>query len=194
MTRSDLEAMARVSTKEGILHENENRVFRNLLRLPDLQVTYLMTPRTVIAALPQDMTVGEALQKLSQIPYSRIPLYIQHLDDAMFYVLRTSVFEAALRGEHATALKNLGRPLHAVPESKTVSLVLEEMMLRKEHIFLLIDEYGGTAGLITLEDLLESLLGIEITDETDLVADLQQLALERYKRKKEEQQSQLGPS
>jgi CBS domain containing-hemolysin-like protein len=187
VTRLDLEAMARVSAREGALLEREDRVFRNLLHLQDIQAKTIMTPRTMVMALQQDLTVGEVLEKTSAIPYSRVPIFDSDLDDAPAYVLRYQIFEQAARGKQCTPLKQMGRVLHAVPESKPVAKVLEEFIARKEHFFLLMDEYGGTAGIITLEDVLESLLGIEITDETDLVADLMQLARDRFQRKQTEQ-------
>jgi CBS domain containing-hemolysin-like protein len=187
ITRTDLEAMARVSHKEGALLEQENRVFRNLLHLQDLQVTTIMTPRTMVTALQKDLTIGDVLKKVDKIPFSRIPIYTNDLDDAAEYVLRYQILEYAARGELDSTLSSLGRPLHAIPETKQVALVLEEFIARKEHFFFLIDEYGGMAGIISLEDVLESLLGMEITDETDVVADLRQLAFDRYKRKQAQQ-------
>jgi CBS domain containing-hemolysin-like protein len=188
ITRLDLEAMAKVSAREGALLEREDRVFRNLLHLQDIQAKTIMTPRTMVMALQQDLTVGDVLERTSAtIPYSRVPIFDSDLDDAPAYVLRYQIFEQAARGKQNTPLKQMGRLLHAVPESKPVAKILEEFIARKEHIFLLMDEYGGTAGIITLEDVLESLLGIEITDETDLVADLMQLARDRFQRKQAEQ-------
>jgi CBS domain containing-hemolysin-like protein len=183
VTRLDMEAMGRVSEKEGALLEQENRVLRNLLRLQEIQVSTIMTPRTVVMALQQDQKVGDVLESLVSFPYSRIPIYESDLDDSSMYVLRSDLFKAAARGDKEVLLKQLGRDLYAIPESKPVAKVLEDFIARKEHIFLLFDEHGGTEGVVTLEDVLESLLGIEITDETDLVADLRELALERYQRK-----------
>ncbi len=95
---------------------------------------------------------------------------------------------AAAQDQDDTTLKELSRPLHSVPESMTVDLVLSEFTKRQEHLFLVFDEYGGTAGIVTMEDALESLIGVEITDESDLVADLRELAQQRYQR----QQKLLG--
>jgi len=183
VTRLEMEAMARVSEKEGVMLEQENRVFRNLLHLQDLQVSTIMTPRTVVMSLQQDQTVGEVLGSISSFPYSRIPIYADDLDDATMYVLRSEIFRLTASGDKDVVLKKIGRSLYAIPETKPVADVLEDFIDRKEQIFLVFDEHGGTEGIVTLEDVLESLLGIEITDETDLVEDLRQLALERYQRK-----------
>jgi CBS domain containing-hemolysin-like protein len=187
VSRLDLEAMAFISTKEGALMEQENRIFHNLLQLKDIQVSTIMTPRIVVTALQQDLTVGQVLEKLSKIPFSRIPIYTDDLDDITDYVLRYQIYEYAAHGRLDVPLKDFSRKIHAVPETKPVAKVMEDFIERKEHILLLIDEYGGTAGIITQEDVMESLLGIEITDETDLVADLRQLARERYERTMTEQ-------
>jgi CBS domain containing-hemolysin-like protein len=187
VSRSDLEAMAHLSAKEGTLQEQENRIFHNLLHLKDIQVSTIMTPRTVVTALPEDTTVGEVLEKLGKMPFSRIPIYINDLDHITGYVLRLQIYEYSVRNQLDVPLKRFSRKIHAVPETNQVAKVLEELIERKEHILLLVEEHGGTAGIITQEDVMESLLGIEITDETDLVADLRQLASERYQRKMNEQ-------
>ncbi|MFU8772877.1 MAG: CNNM domain-containing protein [Anaerolineales bacterium] len=183
VTRLEMEAMARVSEKEGVMLEQENRVFYNLMHLQDLHVSTIMTPRTVVMALQQDQTVGEVLESISSFPFSRMPIYENDLDDAAMYVLRSEIFKLAARGDREVTLMTMGRSLYAIPETNPVADVLEDFIARKEQVFLVFDEHGGTEGIVTLEDVLESLLGIEITDETDLVEDLRQLALERYQRK-----------
>jgi CBS domain containing-hemolysin-like protein len=183
VTRLDMEIMASVSMQEGVLLERENRVLRNLLRLQDFRVSTIMTPRTVLMSLQQDQRVGQVLEQIRSFPYSRILIYEHDLDDTSMYVLRSDIFELAVRGEQEKPLKEIGRSLKAIPESKPVAKVMEDFIEYKEHIFLVVDEYGETEGIVTMEDVMESLLGIEITDETDLVVDLRQLALERYQRK-----------
>jgi CBS domain containing-hemolysin-like protein len=190
ITRMDLQALARLSTAEGVLLEQENRVFRNLLRLQEIHISTILTPRTIVSALPENKKVKEVLEQIGDIPYSRLPIYRKSLDDANFYVLKSELLDNAARGEMDKPLKDLGRYLHAIPESVSVAKALDEFITRKEQIALVIDEYGGTAGLLTMEDVLESLLGIEITDETDLVADLQQLARVRFERKQKQLKSE----
>lgn len=190
ITRMDLQAMARLSAAEGVLMEQENRVFRNLLRLQEIQIGAILTPRTVVTALPENMNVEDALKKIGDKPYSRLPIYKRSLDDAALYVLRSEIFDLAARGKLDMPLREIGRELYAFPEGISVAKALDELITRKEQIALVIDEYGGTAGILTMEDVLESLLGIEITDETDLVADLQQLARDRYDRKQKLQKSE----
>lgn len=182
VTRSELEAMAKISSGEGGLGENEHLILRNLLRLSKVQVADIMTPRTVVLALQQDVTINQVMNRHKVLPYSRIPIYDESTDDITAFVLRNEILTAAAQDRHQVPLKELSRPLHSIPETTQVAKALEEFMARQQHIFLVFDEYGGTAGIITMEDTFESLLGVEITDESDIVADMRELAQQRYKR------------
>jgi CBS domain containing-hemolysin-like protein len=141
-----------------------------------------MTPRTVMLSFPTTCTVGEVMQTHRLLPFSRIPIYDQSPDDTNAFVLRSDILSAAAEDRDSVTLAELARPLHPIPETMTVDKVMAEFVSRHEHIFLVFDEFGGTAGIITLEDAVESLLGVEITDESDLVADLRLLAQQRYQR------------
>jgi len=180
VTRSELQVMARISAQEGGIQERENRIVSNLLQLADFQVETIMTPRTVVLMFQQKMTVGEVINKHKVIPYSRIPIFDESADNIKGYVLRHEIYKRVAADEHDVTLESIAREIHVVPETNTVAQVLDEFILKQDHIFVVIDEYGGTAGLITLEDTVETLLGIEILDESDRVADLRQLARRRY--------------
>lgn len=183
ITRRELEMMAQISATEGALDKNESRIVSNLFRLSSVKVWDIMTPRTVMLAFPRDLTVGEILDNGQRsMPYSRIPIYQDSSDNITGFVLRHDIFRAAANDDHHTPLYTFERPIHFVPETMTITRVLEEFVARQQHIFVVFDEYGGTAGIITMEDAMESLLGIEITDESDVVADLRQLAQQRYER------------
>ncbi|MFQ5866253.1 MAG: CNNM domain-containing protein [bacterium] len=183
ISRSELEVLAKIAAREGALEEKEHFIFKNLLHLRRVKVSDIMSPRTVIFMLQQDMTVGEVLANHRVLAYSRIPVYKESMDDVTGLVLRYHILSAAAEGKEQLRLHQLARPIHPVPETVNVARVLEEFIRRQEHIFLVINEYGGTEGIITLEDAIESLLGAEITDETDLVADLQVLAKQRHSRR-----------
>jgi CBS domain containing-hemolysin-like protein len=188
VTRSELEVLAGISSGEGGLEKSEHTILRNLLHLGSVYVSDIMTPRTVMLALKETMTVGEVMKKHKLLPYSRIPLYTENFDDIRLFVLRSDILMAAAQDQDQKTLAELARPLDSVPESMTVDTVLEEFTNRQQHMFLVFDEYGGTAGIITMEDAIESLIGVEITDESDIVADLRELAQQRYRR----QQRLLG--
>jgi CBS domain containing-hemolysin-like protein len=182
ISRGEIEMMASIGATEGALKENEGRVLRNLLHLNEINVGDIMTPRTVILAFQQDATVDEVLLEHRVLPYSRIPIFDKNTDDIVGFVLRYDILQRAAADEDHVQLRELLLPLHSVPETLSVAKVLDEFMLRQQHIFLVFDEYGGTAGLVTLEDAVESLLGREITDESDLVTDTRKLAQQRYMR------------
>lgn len=181
ISRLELETMARISTTEGALLEGENRILINLLHLRNVQVKNIMTPRTVVLSFQEDMTLLEAVEKNKGLPYSRIPIYSENIDQITGFVLRHDLFyRYAVDDDDHIPLKELRREIHVVPETNSVAQVLDEFISKQEHIFLVIDEYGGTAGIITMEDAIETLLGIEITDESDLVTDLRKMAEQRH--------------
>jgi CBS domain containing-hemolysin-like protein len=185
VTRGELEMMAQVGATEGALEKQESLIVNNLFQLNRVQIYDIMTPRTVMLAFQEDLTIGEVLKGKRTIPYSRIPVYREHIDDITGFVLRHDIYRYAANDQHDVTLKSILRPIHSVPEPLNVAKVLEEFMARQQHIFLVIDEYGGTSGIITMEDAVESLLGSEITDESDVVADMRQLAEQRYHRQQE---------
>jgi CBS domain containing-hemolysin-like protein len=180
VTRAELLAMARVSAQEGGLDPDESRIFANLLQLDRVKVREVMTPRTIVQALPRASTVGEVRDNHERLRCSRIPVYGDSIDDVQGYVLRHDLLERAAAGRLDVRLEELARPLGALPASSTVAHALDRFIAEKDHLFLVVDEFGGTAGLVTLEDALETLLGREIVDESDSVADLQALARRRY--------------
>lgn len=180
ISRLEIQAMARLGASEGALVEREDRILRNLFHLERVQVETIMTPRTVVLAFPNTMTVSEVLDLHSTIPYSRIPIYKESMDDIEGFVLRTDIYQTFAMSDPNTTLGELKRQIAAVPETNSLASVFDEFITKQEHILLVIDEYGGTAGILTMEDAIETLLGIEITDESDLVADLRKMAEQRY--------------
>ena len=189
VTRSELQVMARISAQEGGIRERENRIVTNLLQLADVQVERIMTPRTVMEMFQERQTIGEIAQGREALRFSRLPVYGESADDIKGYVLRHDIYQRAAADEHDIRLQEITRKLEVVPETNSVAQVLDEFISRQEHIFLVIDEYGGTAGLITMEDAVETLLGIEILDESDRIVDLRLLARRRYQRQLNQEQS-----
>ncbi len=183
VTRDELAVLAEQSKTEGGIAESENRVLKNLLRLGDLQIYDIMTPRSVMFALPGKTTVAEVITRNKVLPYSRIPVYTDDLDDINGYVLRSEILAHVARDADHITLESVKRPIHSIPEALSVDRALDKFVAEGQHIFLVIDEYSGTAGIITLEDALESLLGAEIMDETDTSRDMRVLAIERSRAK-----------
>lgn len=182
VTRAELEILARVGHKEGTIGARESHVFRNLLRLDRASVTDILTPRTVLFTLPASRTAREVVSS-GPISFSRIPISDGDLDRISRFVLRFDVFEATTSGRGEVTLLELSRPLKTVPWTISVARLLDLFVTEQEQIFLVVDEYGGTLGIVTLEDAFESLLGAEITDESDLVTDMREMARRRAARR-----------
>ncbi|NDJ51960.1 MAG: HlyC/CorC family transporter [Chloroflexi bacterium] len=181
VTVGELEIMASIGASEGTLKERDFRILSNLLRLTQIRVKDIMTPRTVLMAFQQDTTVSEVIEQHPLLRYSRIPVYETDIDHIVGIVLRHDILSNAANGGRDKTLQALLRPIHSVPESLSVADALDLFTSRQEHVFRVFDEYGGTEGIITLEDAMESLIGSEIVDESDLVTDLRELAQQRYR-------------
>ncbi len=186
VTRRELSALAGIGADEGTLMGKEKQVIQNLLRLKYIRAGDVMTPRSVMTALPKDLTVAQALERADKLKFSRIPIYEENIDRVTGLVLRIHIYEAQAAGKDGQTMEQLAQPIHAVPESKSIAGTLDEFIKRREHLFLVVDEYGGTEGIVTLEDAIETLLGVEIIDEFDSVADMRQYALECWEKKKRE--------
>jgi CBS domain containing-hemolysin-like protein len=179
-SRDELIAMARVGEQTGHIHNRETRAIRNLLRFESLKIVDIMTPRTVITALPEDMAIKDALPEVTQSPFSRLPVYQTDIDDISGFVLKDDILLGKAQGRGEQKLKSLKRDIHTVPESASLSSLLERLLKDHQHIAMVVDEYGGTIGLVTLEDLVETLTGMEIMDETDNVEDMRALARKQW--------------
>ena len=143
-----------------------------------------MTPRTVVFALPQAMTVDAALAEHPDPPFSRIPIYGDNLDDVQAFVLKTELLGEKLAGRGAGTLSDIGREIQAVGETTTLEVVLERLLDTRTHMLLVLDEFGGLAGIVTLEDVVETLLGLEIVDEGDQAVDLRKLARQQWEERR----------
>jgi len=183
MFREEITAMTEIGEDLGALSDWEEKVIHNILKLDRIKVRDILTPRTVMFTFSRDMTVGEALEKKTVLPFSRIPIYEESPDKIIGMVLRHDILESAANDQSEQELVQLLRPLHPVPASLSVAKAIEQFIERREHIFLAIDEYGGTEGIVTLEDTMEALLGTEIVDEKDMVIDMRQLALRMWKKR-----------
>ena len=180
-SREEISALATIGTAEGIFAEEENRIIQNLIRLRDIRVSEIMTPRVVITSADENMMVESFLNSNSFLHYSRIPVYRGSTDNVTGYVLRHEVFgkQAAESGD--LTLKEIKREIVIVPDSMLILKVWDKLLAEREHIALVVDEYGGVDGIVTMEDIIETLIGFEIMDETDRISDMQQYAKERWK-------------
>jgi CBS domain containing-hemolysin-like protein len=179
-SRDEFIAMAQVGVETGQIRSKESRIVRNLFRFESLKVSDIMTPRTVISALAEDMKIIDSLKQVTQTPFSRLPLYRTHLDDITGFVLKDDVLIYNTQKRVDEELKSLKREILAVPESVSLTALLELFLEHRQHIATVVDEHGGTEGLVTLEDLIETLMGMEIMDETDDVEDMRALARKQW--------------
>lgn len=179
-SREEFVAMAGLGEQAGEIDKRESRIIRNLFRFGSLKARDIMTPRTVISALPQNMTVAEALDVQPQPPFSRLPLYRKDLDDITGFILRDDLLLAKAREQGADRLETLKRDIPVVDGETPLSGLLEFLLDHRQHIARVVNEYGGTMGLVTLEDVVETMLGLEIVDEMDTVEDMQALARQRW--------------
>lgn len=179
-SREEISAMANIGTREGIFGEKENKIIQNIIRLKAVTVSDVMTPRVVVSTANEEISLEEFLQNKEFLHYSRIPVYSKKSDNISGYVLRQVVFEKIAEDQSGLKLKDIKRNIVVVAESMQLLDLWEILLERKEHIALIIDEYGGMAGIVTMEDIIETLLGLEIVDEKDKITDMQKYARERW--------------
>ncbi|MDX1685706.1 MAG: hemolysin family protein [Saprospiraceae bacterium] len=180
LSRRDISAMASIGVKSGTLSQNEFRLLQNVLTFRTVKSKDIMTPRTVLVSAPETMLVKEFHKSGLGDSFSRIPIFKENIDQVTGYVLKHEVYEMIIEGNGDQPLSAVGRPLLFIEEDDTIYHVLEIMIQNKEQIARVVGEYGGTSGIITLEDIIETLLGLEILDELDIAADLQEMARERW--------------
>ena len=179
-SRDEFIAMAQVGVETGQIHSKESSIIRNLLRFESLKVTDIMTPRVVISALAEDMKIIDSLEQVTHTSFSRLPIYRTHPDDITGFVLKDDVLISTAQKQSNETLKALKREILAVPDSVSLTALLELFLKDRQHIAIVVDEHGGTDGLVTLEDLIETLMGMEIMDETDNVEDMRALARKKW--------------
>ena len=179
-SREELKVMADIGRKQGKLKEGESRILQNLLHMREIQVNDVMTPRVVVFSLPEESTVEQFMQQHEASPFSRIPLYVGTRDHVTGFVLRNDLLLAAAKDQRDAKLSEFSRPIQSVPETAKLTVVFDRMATNQHHIALVVDEYGGPAGLVTLEDIVETLLGLEIVDEADTMADMQEFARSQW--------------
>ncbi|PIE01743.1 MAG: hemolysin [Acidobacteria bacterium] len=190
--REEFVAMASMGEEQGHLDDRESSVIHNLFKLKGIRARDIMTPRTVMVALQRDLTVQQALEKADQSIFSRIPLYGTNLDDINTFILRDDLLLAKAEGREEQTLKELARSIQAIQADTSLSNVFDILLESRNKMVLVVEEYGGTLGLVTTEDVVETLLGMEIIDETDRVEDMQALARKKWMERAEKLGVDIG--
>ncbi len=184
VSREEISAMAKIGTEEGIFMEKENKIIQNLIKLKTVKVSEIMTPRVVVTVADENMSLEEFLIKKEFLHYSRIPVYSESNENITGYIFRQTVFEKLAEEKANLKLRDICREIVVVHEFQTLFSLWEVLLEKKEHIALIVDEYGGMDGIVTMEDIIETLLGLEIVDESDRITDMQQYARERWNKRK----------
>lgn len=180
VSREEVSAMVAVASEEGVLGAKESKIIRNTIKLDQVRADDIMTPNLVVVSAPESMTVKEFFDR-GELSFSRIPVYTDNKDYITGYVLKSSVLELLVKDRFDTPLSQITRPVLTFGEDADVFSIWEKLLEKKEHISVIQDRYGCLRGIVTMEDIIESMLGEEIVDEADKAVDLQQVALDRYR-------------
>ena len=181
VSREDISAMVSVATEEEVIETEEKKIIQNLLKLDEVTAHEIMTPSTVVEMADSSMTVREFYD--SDLTHSRILIYDDDNSDYVVgYVLRQTVLEKMAEDKFQTSIRDIARPILTFSEDESVGNIWEKFLEKKEHISVIIDEYGTFRGLVTMEDVIETMLGQEIVDETDEVVDMQEYAKEQWEK------------
>ncbi|MGY5351625.1 CNNM domain-containing protein [Wenyingzhuangia sp. IMCC45533] len=188
LSKEDFSVMTDIAEKEGVFKKNESQVIKNLLSFDEVAVRHIMTPRTVLQTADSSQTIQSFVEENKKLMFSRIPIYTDHPDNIKGYVLKNQLLEALIDGEGDKTLEIIQRDIMVVNRDIAIPQIFKNLIDKKEHIALVVDEYGSTVGVVTQEDIIETLLGLEIMDESDHVKDLQILAKKNW----EERAKSLG--
>lgn len=180
-SREEIAALASIGADEGLFSDKENIIIQNILKLKNVRVKEIMTPRVVVALADENLPLINFLENKDYLKFSRIPVYTDNEENITGYVFRQEVFENLAEDKHDLKLKDVKHDILIVPDSLMLFSLWERLLENKEHLALIVDEYGGVDGVVTMEDIIETLLGMEIMDEKDTVVDMQKYAIERWK-------------
>jgi CBS domain containing-hemolysin-like protein len=181
VSREEISAMVDIGTEEGTFEDTEKKIIQNLIKLRSVRASDVMTPRVVVATASEEITIGEFYKNKIYLHYSRIPVYSgDNKEDITGFIYRQEVFEHLAKDNFDLKLLEIKKPILVAPNVQPLTVLWEKLLSQKAHIALIVDEYGGFEGVVTMEDIIETILGLEIMDDRDVVADLQQFARDRW--------------
>ena len=183
VSREEVSAMANVGEEEGVIDEDENRIIQNVIKLDGVKAYDVMTPRVVAQTASENMTLKNFYKDKDFEHYSRIPVYSESPEYITGYILRSDALECLAEDKFDMRLSEIKRDITFFDEEQSVADIWDTLLAKREQIGLIIDEYGCFQGILTLEDIIETILGLEIIDENDEVTDMQQFARERWQRR-----------
>jgi len=181
VSREEFSAMAELGFEEGVFEEGESNIFKNLIRFSSLRVKDIMTPRIVVVKFQEDKTIKDVLDQKEELRVSRMPVFGYNEEDVTGYVLKNDLYYNLSEGNEEKKLKEIKREVLIIPETISLRTLFERLLEKQEHIAVVVDEYGGLSGVVTMEDVVETLLGMEIVDEIDAIEDMQKLARQKWR-------------
>jgi len=185
LSREDFHVMTDMAHEEGVFEESESKVIKNLLNFKTILVKDIMTPRTVLKIASEDQNIKDFFEENKELRFSRIPIYKDDTDNITGYILKDDVYRDLAEDKDTKKLADLKRKILVVDRDVPIPSLFEKLIQEKEHISLVVDEYGSLSGLVTIEDVIETLLGLEIMDESDKDSDMQQLARKNWEQRAE---------
>ncbi len=195
ISREEFAALARVGGEQGVFDKSEMRILRNLFHFGSLRTRDIMTPRTVMFSLEENTTVRDAIAARGSMVFSRIPIWKKTSDEMTGYILKDQLFLRAARDELDIPIRSFAREALMVPDTLPLPALFEKLLDHREHIAVVVDEYGGVDGVVTMEDVLETLIGLEIVDEMDSVKDMRAMARAKWEaRAKHIESNAPGPA
>ncbi|MBS2097909.1 CNNM domain-containing protein [Carboxylicivirga linearis] len=181
VSREEIAALASIGADEGVFSEKEHKIIQNILRLKNIKVTEIMTPRVVVALANEELTLGEFFDYKEYLKFSRIPVYSGNDENITGIVFIQNIFEKLAEDQHDLKLSEIKKDVQVVPNNMELFSLWEKLLDKHQHMAIIVDEYGGLDGIVTMEDIIETLLGLEIVDENDTIVDMQKYARERWK-------------
>jgi CBS domain containing-hemolysin-like protein len=184
LSRSDFVAMTELGAEEGVFEDHESDIITNLLKVDSVQAMDIMTPRTVVRMAAENLTLREYFTSQQGHKFSRIPIFENgNPDHITGFILKDELLEALVAGEDEKTLEQIRRDISVIPQQTPLRELFQQMLARSEHISLVIDQFGGMAGIITMEDVLETIIGAEIVDEMDNTDDMRLLARKNWEKR-----------
>lgn len=180
LSREDFTVMTEVAQEEGVFEKSESTIIKNLLRFDTVLVNDVMTPRAVMKIASEKMTIAEFFKENPKMRFSRIPVHGDRLDHIDGFVLKDTILEEMISNNGNIPLSEIKRDILITERNTPIPKLFDTLVKKREHVALVVDEYGSVSGLVTMEDVIETLLGLEIMDESDSVADLQELARKNW--------------
>ena len=182
-SRTDFAVMAEIGKESGVLEDKEQKIIHNLLDFRRITANDVMTPRVVVTLADELMTIREFHEQNEELPFSRIPVYRDHRDNITGYILKDELLLRLVENNDDKPLGAIRRDITIVHNLLPIPDLLDTLISKKEHMALVVDEFGGMEGIVTMEDIIETLLGLEIVDESDATEDMQVLARENWKKR-----------